>query len=190
MAAVVASYRQNVHAYPSGGGDYEVVTANHGPRWGLVVASALLVDYVLTVSVSIASAAANIGSLVPFVATHKVEFAVGAIVILTALNLRGIRESGSFFAVPTYAFVARHPHHDRSGAPLGSSCSATSCARRAPDFELLEEGDHLSGLRAAVPGAAGVLLRQRGADRGRGDQQRRAGVPQAEVEERGHHAGC
>ena len=52
MAAVVASYRQNVHAYPSGGGDYEVATVNHGPRWGLVVASALLVDYVLTVSVS------------------------------------------------------------------------------------------------------------------------------------------
>ena len=64
MVAVVASYRQNVHAYPSGGGDYEVATVNHGPQsWGLVVASALLVDYVLTVSVSISSAAANIGSV-------------------------------------------------------------------------------------------------------------------------------
>jgi amino acid transporter len=102
---VVASYRQNVHAYPSGGGDYEVATVNHGPRWGLVVASALLVDYVLTVAVSISSAAANIGSLVPFVATHKVGFAVAAIVLLTAMNLRGVRESGSLFAIPTYAFV-------------------------------------------------------------------------------------
>ncbi|GAA4887301.1 APC family permease [Saccharopolyspora cebuensis] len=105
MIAVVASYRQNVRAYPSGGGDYEVVTVNHGRRWGLVAASALLVDYVLTVAVSISSAAAHIGSAIPFVATHKVLFAVGAIVLLTAVNLRGVRESGSWFAIPTYAFV-------------------------------------------------------------------------------------
>ncbi|WP_344128450.1 APC family permease [Saccharopolyspora halophila] len=105
MIAVVASYRQNVRAYPSGGGDYEVATVNHGPRWGLVVASALLVDYILTVAVSISSAAANIGSVIPFVATHKVLFAVGAILLLTAMNLRGIRESGTTFAIPTYAFV-------------------------------------------------------------------------------------
>ncbi|GAA2800592.1 APC family permease [Saccharopolyspora taberi] len=105
MATVVASYRQNVRAYPSGGGDYEVATVNHGPRWGLVVASALLVDYILTVAVSISSAAANIGSVIPFVATHKVLFAVGAIVLLTAMNLRGVKESGSLFAIPTYAFV-------------------------------------------------------------------------------------
>ncbi|MBQ0923274.1 APC family permease [Saccharopolyspora endophytica] len=105
MIAVVASYRQNVHAYPSGGGDYEVATVNHGRRWGLMVASALLVDYILTVAVSISSAAANIGSVIPFVAEHKVLFAVGAIVLLTALNLRGIRESGTLFAIPTYAFV-------------------------------------------------------------------------------------
>ncbi|KAA5829996.1 APC family permease [Saccharopolyspora hirsuta] len=105
MIAVVASYRQNVRVYTSGGGDYEVATVNHGRRWGLVVASALLVDYILTVAVSISSAAANIGSVIPFVAEHKVLFAVGAIVLLTALNLRGVRESGSLFAIPTYAFV-------------------------------------------------------------------------------------
>ncbi|RLK61621.1 APC family permease [Actinokineospora cianjurensis] len=106
MLTVVASYRQNVRAYPSGGGDYEVATVNLGKQAGLTVASALLVDYVLTVAVSIASAAANIGSAIPFVATHKVEFAVVAIVVLTAINLRGIRESGAAFAVPTYAFMA------------------------------------------------------------------------------------
>ncbi|MGW3472735.1 APC family permease [Saccharopolyspora sp. NPDC000995] len=105
MVTVVASYRQNVRAYTSGGGDYEVASVNHGRRWGLVVASALLVDYILTVAVSISSAAANIGSVVPFVAQHKVLFAVGAIVLLTAMNLRGVRESGSLFAIPTYAFV-------------------------------------------------------------------------------------
>ncbi|WP_093157497.1 APC family permease [Saccharopolyspora antimicrobica] len=105
MIAVVASYRQNVRAYTSGGGDYEVATVNHGPRWGLVVASALLVDYILTVAVSISSAAANIGSVIPFVAEHKVLFSVGAIALLTAMNLRGVREAGSLFAIPTYAFL-------------------------------------------------------------------------------------
>ena len=106
MLVVVASYRQNVHAYPSGGGDYEVVTTNLGPNAGLTVASALLVDYVLTVAVSMASAMSNIGSAVPFIAQHKVAFAVTAIVLLTAVNLRGIRESGTAFAIPTYAFMA------------------------------------------------------------------------------------
>jgi amino acid transporter len=105
MLVVVASYRQNVHAYPSGGGDYEVVTTNLGHTAGLTVASALLVDYVLTVAVSMASAMSNIGSAVPFIAQHKVLFAVTAIVLLTAMNLRGIRESGTAFAIPTYAFI-------------------------------------------------------------------------------------
>ena len=105
MLVVVASYRQNVHAYPSGGGDYEVVTTNLGHTAGLTVASALLVDYVLTVAVSMASAMSNIGSAVPFIAHHKVAFAVTAIVLLTAVNLRGIRESGTAFAIPTYAFM-------------------------------------------------------------------------------------
>jgi amino acid transporter len=105
LLVVVASYRQNVHAYPSGGGDYEVVTTNLGPTAGLTVASALLVDYMLTVAVSVASAMSNIGSAFPFVAEHKVAFAVTAIVALTAVNLRGIRESGTAFAIPTYAFM-------------------------------------------------------------------------------------
>lgn len=105
MLAVIASYRQNVHAYPSGGGDYEVANVNLGRRAGLTVGSALLVDYVLTVAVSISAAAANIGALVPFVEQHKALFAVGAIILLTAMNLRGLRESGTAFAVPTYAFV-------------------------------------------------------------------------------------
>jgi amino acid transporter len=105
MLTVVASYRQNVHAYPSGGGDYEVATANLGPRAGLGVASALLVDYILTVAVSSSQGVALLGAMWPFAGTHKVEFAVGAIAILTALNLRGLREAGTAFAVPTYAFI-------------------------------------------------------------------------------------
>ncbi|MGV0737972.1 APC family permease [Mycobacterium syngnathidarum] len=105
MLIVIASYRQNVHAYPSGGGDYEVVTTNLGHTAGLTVASALLVDYVLTVAVSMSSAMSNIGSAIPFVAQHKVLFAVVAILLLASINLRGIRESGTAFAIPTYAFM-------------------------------------------------------------------------------------
>ena len=105
MLTVVASYRQNVHAYPSGGGDYEVASVNIGKPAGLTVASALLVDYTLTVAVSISAAIDNVGSAVPFIAANKVEFAVGVIVLLTAINLRGLRESGTAFAIPTYAFM-------------------------------------------------------------------------------------
>ncbi len=105
MFTVVASYRQNVHAYPSGGGDYEVATTNLGPKAGLTVASALLVDYVLTVAVSVASGVENLGSAIPFVEQNKVFVALLMIALLMVMNLRGVRESGTIFAIPTYAFV-------------------------------------------------------------------------------------
>ena len=106
MAVVVTSYRQNVHAYPSGGGDYEVATVNLGARAGLTVASALLVDYVLTVAVSISSAAQYAASAIPALNGHEATAAVAATVFLMTMNLRGVRESGSAFAVPTYVFMA------------------------------------------------------------------------------------
>ncbi|MBB2984888.1 amino acid/polyamine/organocation transporter (APC superfamily) [Terracoccus luteus] len=105
MVVVVASYRQNVRAYPSGGGDYEVATVNLGPKAGLTVASALLVDYVLTVAVSVSSGVQNAGTVLGFVRGNEVPVAVGLIVFLTAMNLRGVRESGKAFAVPVYAFM-------------------------------------------------------------------------------------
>nr|WP_101788625.1 APC family permease [Nonomuraea indica] len=105
MLTVVASYRQNVHAYPSGGGDYEVATTNLGPNAGLTVASALMVDYVLTVAVSVANGVDYVGATIPFVASHKPAVAIGIVVLLTVVNLRGLRESGAAFAVPTYAFM-------------------------------------------------------------------------------------
>ncbi|WP_328521421.1 APC family permease [Kribbella sp. NBC_00359] len=105
MLVVVASYRQNVHAYPSGGGDYEVATVNIGPSAGLTVASALMVDYVLTVAVSISSGVQNAKSALPFLAGHEVPLAVGLVLLLTAMNLRGVRESGAIFAIPTYIFM-------------------------------------------------------------------------------------
>jgi amino acid transporter len=105
MVVVVMSYRQNVRAYPSGGGDYEVATKNLGPNAGLTVASALLVDYVLTVAVSMSAASANIASAIPWFNQHLVALTVGLIILVTLLNLRGVRESGTLFAIPTYAFI-------------------------------------------------------------------------------------
>lgn len=105
MVVVVASYRQNVHAYPSGGGDYEVASTNLGPRAGLTVASALLVDYVLTVAVSISSGVQNAASAFGFIRGHEVIAALVLIAVLTGMNLRGVRESGRAFAVPTYLFM-------------------------------------------------------------------------------------
>ena len=107
MLVVVASYRQNVHAYPSGGGDYEVATVNLGPNAGLTVAAALLVDYVLTVAVSISSGISNAKSvpLLHFLDGHEALAASIVVVVLMALNLRGVRESGIVFAIPTYCFM-------------------------------------------------------------------------------------
>ncbi|WP_194948000.1 APC family permease [Actinomyces trachealis] len=105
LVVVVASYRQTVHAYPSGGGDYEVVTTNLGERAGLVVASALLVDYVLTVAVSISSGSSYLVAAVPSLAPYKVWIAVGIVTLLAVLNLRGARESGGAFAIPTYIYM-------------------------------------------------------------------------------------
>ncbi|HEV7725407.1 MAG TPA: APC family permease [Modestobacter sp.] len=106
LTVVVLSYRQVVHAYPSGGGDYEVAMKNHGQFAGLVVASALLTDYVLTVAVSVSSGTDNIISALPGLAEHRVLIAVGLVALLVAANLRGVRESGKTFAVPTYLFIA------------------------------------------------------------------------------------
>ncbi|MFM6977139.1 MAG: APC family permease, partial [Micrococcales bacterium] len=106
LSVIVLSYRKVIKAYPSGGGDYEVAMKNLGKKWALLVASALLLDYVMTVAVSIASGTDNLISAFPQLAPFRVEIAVGFIVILCAVNLRGVRESGVAFAVPTYLFIA------------------------------------------------------------------------------------
>ena len=105
LGTVVLSYRQVVHAYPSGGGDYEVAAKNHGQFAALVVASALLVDYVLTVAVSVSAGTDNIISAFPSLDEHRVLIAVGLVALLAAANLRGLRESGKAFAAPTYLFI-------------------------------------------------------------------------------------
>ncbi|CAA9417304.1 MAG: Uncharacterized amino acid permease, GabP family [uncultured Quadrisphaera sp.] len=105
LLTVIASYRQNVHAYPSGGGDYEVVNTNLGRAGGLVVGSALLVDYVLVVAVSISSAAQFAATALPALAGSEVPLAVALVALLAATSLRGVRESGALFALPAYAFI-------------------------------------------------------------------------------------
>lgn len=162
MFTVVASYRQNVHAYPSGGGDYEVATTNLGPKAGLTVASALLVDYVLTVAVSIASGVENLGSAIPFVVEHKTLCAIGAIVLLTLMNLRGVKESGKLFAIPTYLFVAGVFVMIAWGAFRGLALGETMHAPTS-DYEIRPEHQGLAGfalvfllLRAFSSGCAAL----------------------------------
>nr|WP_225610559.1 APC family permease [Streptomyces sp. H28] len=106
LAVVVVSYRQVVRAYPSGGGSYAVASRNLGPGAGLVVASALMVDYVMTVAVSVAAGVDNIISAVPALGPYRVAVNLGFVALLTAMNLRGVRESGRLFAVPAYLFIA------------------------------------------------------------------------------------
>lgn len=105
LVIVVISYRQTVRAYPHGGGAYIVARENLGDRQGLLAAGALLIDYSLTVAVSIAAGMAAVIAAVPELAEHRLALALGALVLVTAANLRGVREAGLLFAVPTYAFV-------------------------------------------------------------------------------------
>ena len=105
LAIVAFSYRQTIHAYPTGGGAYIVAKENIGPLAGLVAAASLLVDYTLTVAVSISAGVLAITSALPQLVPYRVEMCLAFLAILTIGNLRGIRESGNIFAVPTYFFV-------------------------------------------------------------------------------------
>jgi len=105
LAIVAISYQQTIHAYPSGGGSYIVARENLGAVAGLVAAAALLVDYVLTVSVSVAAGVAAVTSAFPAVVPHKVAIGVACVTAIALANIRGVRESGRIFAVPTYFFI-------------------------------------------------------------------------------------
>ena len=105
LAIVVVSYRQTVRAYPSGGGAYIVSRENLGMLPGLIAAAALLTDYILTVAVSVAAGVYAITSAVPELTEHRVPLSLGFVALVTLANLRGVRESGTLFAVPTYAFI-------------------------------------------------------------------------------------
>jgi amino acid transporter len=105
LVIVYFSYRQTIAAYPSGGGSYTVARFNLGARAGLLAAAALLADYILTAAVGISAGVGALISAVPSLLPHTVSLCVGILIVITIFNLRGVRESGGVFAVPTYLFV-------------------------------------------------------------------------------------
>ncbi len=105
LIIVTLSYRQTIHAYPNGGGAYIVARDNLGELPAQVAAAALLTDYILTVAVSISSGTAQIASAIPALLPYRVEIAVSVIILITIINLRGVKESGRIFAAPTYFFL-------------------------------------------------------------------------------------
>ena len=106
IVIVVASYTQTVKVYPKGGGAYIVATDNHGPTMGLIAGCSLLIDYVLTVAVSVSAGVAAIVSAFPSVHNQLVPISLGFIALVAWVNMRGVRESGGLFALPTYGFLA------------------------------------------------------------------------------------
>jgi amino acid transporter len=106
LAIVVISYEQTIHAYPNGGGSYIVSRDNLGQLPALVAAAALLTDYILTVAVSISSGVAQLTSAFPALFPYRVWIALGFVAFITIMNLRGVRESGAVFAIPTYFFIS------------------------------------------------------------------------------------
>jgi amino acid transporter len=105
LTVVALSYRQVCRAYPNGGGAYVVARTNLAPIFGLIAAASLLIDYVMTVAVSTAAAIAQIQSIIPAAYDYRILIAGVSIALITVANLRGLRESGNIFAVPTYLFV-------------------------------------------------------------------------------------
>lgn len=105
LALVATSYRQTIHAYPDGGGAYVVARDNLDRRWSLVAGASLLVDYALTVAVSVSAGVAAVLSAFPNLVDARVEIAVGVVIFIALANLRGTRESGALFAVPTYLYI-------------------------------------------------------------------------------------
>src|SRR5579862_9326381 len=105
LAIVYFSYRQTIEAYPNGGGSYTVATENLGDSAGLLAAAALMIDYVLTAAVGISSGVGALISAVPVLQPHTLELCLGILLLLTVVNLRGVREAGGLFMLPTYLFV-------------------------------------------------------------------------------------
>ena len=105
LVIVYFSYRQTIAAYPGGGGSYTVATENLGPRAGLLAAAALMLDYILVVAVGIAAGVGALVSAVPGLQPHTLALCLGILLVLTIINLRGLKEAGVFFTVPTYMFL-------------------------------------------------------------------------------------
>ena len=188
LVIVVLSYRQTIHAYPSGGGAYVVSRENLGEMPSLVAGASLLTDYILTVAVSVAGGVLAIQSAFGFDSQWRVPLCLLMIVVMTVANLRGLRESGSLFAPPTYLYIVmlmllivvglyRVFFQDLGPIPLDVAVRGSPGARRG----------HQGTEHADAP--ARVLVGRRGPVRRRGRVQRRAVVPQAGGAQRGDDAG-
>jgi amino acid transporter len=106
LSIVYFSYRQTIAAYPTGGGSYTVARANLGPRAGLLAAAALMIDYVLTAAVGISAGVGALVSAIPSLERHTLALCLAILAVITLINLRGVREAGSVFMLPTYVFIA------------------------------------------------------------------------------------
>ena len=133
LAIVIASYRQTVKAYSTSGGSYVVARENLGTLPSLVAGAALLTDYVLTVAVSVAAGIVAIVSAVPSIAHLQTELSIAAVILMTLVNLRGVRESGVLFAVPTYAFIAAFLALIGTGI---AKCAAGTCPHAVVPHQL------------------------------------------------------
>ncbi len=151
LLVVVASYRQAVHAYPAGGGDYAIAKQNIGPRAGATVAAALMIDYLLTVAVSVSAAAQYVVSLAPSLQDARVVLAVVGVGILVLLNLRGITRGVRARAVATYVFLAGIFTLCITG--IVQSLSGTLGEAPSSRFEILPD----AGFDAGLVGLAGGL---------------------------------
>src|SRR5438132_2124090 len=144
LGIVVVSYIQTVRAYETSGGAYVVAKDNLGTLPSLVAAAALLVDYILTVAVSVTAGVLALSSAAPSMTSHKVALSLLFVVLLTLVNLRGVRESGILFALPTYAFVAAMLAMIGTGV---GKCAAGACGTA-----------HVPHPLAAGAGAVGVFV--------------------------------
>ena len=156
LAIVVLSYMQTVRAYETSGGAYVVARENLGTMPSLVAAAALLVDYILTVAVSVAAGVLALTSAAPSLASHKVALSLGFIALLTVVNLRGVRESGLLFAIPTYAFVAAMYAMVATGV---GKCAVSGCAHASVPSPLAAGTGAIGAfvvLRAFASGAAAL----------------------------------
>ncbi len=154
LVVVAVSYYQTIHAYPSGGGAYVVARENLGLLPALVAAAALLVDYILTVAVSVSAAVAAITSAFPRLYPLRVELALLTVAVITVINLRGVRESGTIFSIPTYFYILTF------GAMLGrglwSAFSGTLPSSRPEGIEATHPFSLFLVLRAFASGATAL----------------------------------
>src|ERR1051325_9709686 len=158
MAIVVASYRQTGRAYPSGGGAYIVSKENLGVLPGLVAAAALLTDYVLTGSVSVVAGVFAMTSAAPGLLPYKVEISLGFILLITLANLRGVRESGTLFALPTYAFIVSIVIMVATGlVRCVGGCPHPAAAPPAPDLAAPAGGVRLFAILRAFSSGSTAL---------------------------------